>query len=137
MLRSARNYDKAAFAAASAIKKFEPTRTQQSQAKEADINTIVKRFAVTGMLPQRSDTPLDIDFDDVFDFQSAQNAVRRAQEMFQALPAEVRKRFNDNPGEFLDFAEDEGNHAELVKMGLAKPKEDAIIDPKPADPPPA
>ena len=39
--------------------------------------------------------------------------------MFLDLPAKVRDRFKNDPGQFLEFATDPSNVDELVKMGLA------------------
>lgn len=39
------------------------------------------------------------------------------------MPSEVRKRFGNNPGVFMDFVSNPDNKEELVKLGLAvKPK---------------
>jgi hypothetical protein len=46
------------------------------------------------------------------------NTIREAQNSFMALDAEVRLRFNNDPGAFVAFCESEGNHEELRKMGL-------------------
>lgn len=104
-----------------------PSRTVQSSKDDADINVIVKRFGVTGLLPVRSDVPTYGEFDAVFDFQSAMNVIRRAQLTFESLPADVRKRFGNDPKTFVDFASDKANIDELRKMGLA-PKVAEVVD---------
>jgi len=98
-----------------------PGKAIQSQKEESDINTIVKRFGLTGQLPQNVRTPLNIDFDGVFDFQSAMNVINDAQRAFSAMPADVRKRFGNDPAEFIDFASDPKNQEEARKLGLALP----------------
>jgi len=94
----------------------------QSQAEEADINTIVKRFGITGTVPQGARAPVYSDFDEVFDFQSAMDAVNEAQRSFMAMPWDVRKRFGNDPQEFVAFCSDESNIPEMRKMGLAIPE---------------
>lgn len=108
-----------------------PSRTIQSGKEETDVNTIVRRFAVTGMLPQVRDAPTYQDFADTFDFQSAMNVVRRGEAAFAALPADVRKRFGNDPGEFLTFMHDEKNIPEARILGLI-PKEEVkpVVDVK-------
>lgn len=46
---------------------------------------------------------------------------------FMTLPASVRERFANDPGEFLKFAEDPANLDEMVDMGLATYPESAIV----------
>ncbi|QCQ85030.1 internal scaffolding protein [Blackfly microvirus SF02] len=102
--------------------------TVQADADDADINTIVRRFGLTGVMPQGLVPPTYADFDEVFDFHSAQIAVARASEMFMAMPADIRNRFMNDPQVFLDYAENPANIDGLRELGLAVPK---------AAPPPA
>ena len=95
--------------------------TQQSFAEEADINTIVDRFMKSGVLPNPAVMPQYIDYEGVFDFQSAMNVVRQADENFMRLPARVRARFNNSPQAFLEFFADEGNRVEAEALGLVLP----------------
>lgn len=94
---------------------------QQSFAEEVDINTIVRRFGLTGEVPQNVRMPIDADFVAVTDFHSAMNAVRAAEEEFGRLPASVRERFGHDPGKLIAFMEDAGNREEAVKLGLVVP----------------
>lgn len=96
--------------------------TKQSFAEEADINTIVRRFGLTGQLPVDVAVPQFVDFDGVIDYHSAMIQVRAAQEGFMQLPASVRERFHNEPGELVAFVSDEANRAEAEKLGLVIPK---------------
>lgn len=139
-VRAPYNYDADAVSQATGLTCPEPTLTQQHQEEEANINTIVRRFGVTGHLPNIPVPPRYADFEDVFDFQSAQNLIRQAQESFDALPADVRHRFNHDPAQFLAFVEAPGNEAELAKLGLRTPQpgnSPPAAPPAPADTPPA
>lgn len=120
-MRNPYNYDVDEASVASGLSCPEPTRTQQHQAAEADINLIVKRFSQTGLLPNAAKAPTYADFSEVVDFQSAQIAIRSAQEAFMTLPANVRYRFNNDPGAFVDFCSEEGNRSELIDLGLIPP----------------
>jgi len=110
-------------------------KTVQSSKDEADINTIVERFGVTGQLPQNVRTPLSGDFTEAVDFRTALDAVIEAQRSFDAMPAGVRKRFGNDPAEFVDFStarDDKGvlvNLVEMRKLGLAVPEEVVIVPP--------
>lgn len=96
--------------------------THQSFKEECDINTIVKRFGLSGELPEAVRMPTYADYTDVVDFHTAMNAIARAKEAFDAMPADVRSRFRNDPGAFVDFCSDERNRAEAEKLGLVVPK---------------
>lgn len=114
-----------------AIADDSPSLTQQSGKDEADINTIVRRFGVTGTMPVNVRAPTFADFDQVFDFQTAQNALIAARDSFMAMPADVRTRFSNDPQAFVEFCSDKENLPEMRKMGLAPPLPDP--EPAPAD----
>ena len=61
------------------------------------------------------------DFLGVSDYQTALNQVLEDEEAFDALPAKVRARFDNQPVEFLEFCSDEKNHDEMVELGLIDP----------------
>lgn len=117
------------------VDNFDPSLTQQHFKDECDINYIMRRYRETGFLvdPLKSATakPQFGDFSTAFDFHEAQNVIAKANEAFAALPSEVRKRFANDPGEFLAFMEDERNIDEAVKLGLVeKPPVKAELPPE-------
>jgi len=120
-VRSAFNYDMNAASDETALHCLDVSLAKQSFAEECDINTIVRRFNLTGELPSNVVAPTYADFEDIFDFHSAMNVVAQAHEAFGAMPAETRARFHNDPAEFLDFFNNEENRAEAVKMGLVVP----------------
>lgn len=108
--------------------------TIQSEREEADINTLVRRFGLTGQLPVNNPAPqLDM-FVDIMDYRDAQNAILEANRSFMAMPPDVRARFQNDAGAFVDFCSDPANLEEMRKLGLAVPK--AADAPPPADVPP-
>ena len=96
---------------------YDSSLTQQSFAHETDINTIVDRFMKSGVLPTPALMPQFSDYDGVFDFQSAMNVVRQADENFMRLDARVRSRFNNSPQKFLEFFADPDNRLEASALG--------------------
>lgn len=122
-LRTEFNYDMNLAGDESGLKCMDPTLTKQSFAEEVDINTIVQRFHITGELPQNVRMPAFEDFTGIFDFHGAMNAIAQARESFDAMPAEVRARFHNNPAEFVDFTTNTKNLAEARKLGLVPPEE--------------
>nr|AVQ10177.1 minor capsid protein [Gokushovirinae environmental samples] len=108
----------------------EASRAQQQFAEEADINTIVRRFGLSGQLPTGVRMPSYADFESVYDFKSAMDAVSEAREAFAALPPDLRYKFHNDPQEFVAFCSDDANLEEARKMGLVPPAE----QPSPAEP---
>lgn len=78
------------------------TLVQQQFGEEVDINTIIKRFGLTG--PPVYHEGVYGDFTGITDFASAAQAVRRAEENFMRLPAAARDRFGNDPGRFFEYA---------------------------------
>ncbi|WP_445712132.1 MULTISPECIES: hypothetical protein [Pseudomonadati] len=121
-IRNPYNYDTNLASEESALYCSDVSRTQQNAKEECDINTIVKRFNVTGQLPVQPLQPQYGDFSGVTDYHSAVNAVIAAQDAFMALPSKVRNRFANDPAAFVDFCSDEANRDELRDMGLLAPE---------------
>ena len=63
----------------------EESVVQQQFAEECDINTIVRRFGLTGELPNGVAMPVSGDFTAVTDFHTAMNLIRKSQEAFLVL----------------------------------------------------
>ncbi len=96
-------------------------RTKQSMRDECDVNVIMSKYAKTGFIDHFSRHGEDYGFASSVTFHEAMNVVTKADQMFDDLPAKARSRFNGNPGEFLDFAQDPANLAEMRELGLADP----------------
>lgn len=125
--RAPHNYDWKAASDEAAAVNLDPSMTVQSMAEDVDLNVIMRRFGVTGKMPEDFRPMAYGDFSEVFDFRSAQNALIDARERFMSLPAEVRARFGNDPQLLLEFCENPGNIDELRKMGLARVKEDSHV----------
>ena len=117
-LRSSYNYDRDAASNESALECLDESKAIQSAEEESNINTIVRRFGISGELPGGYAMPQSGDFTNIPDFHTAMNLVRKAQEEFVKVPAEVRARFNNDPGRFMDFFDDPANYDEALKLGL-------------------
>lgn len=116
------NADPNEISSASAVVFEDASLTKQSFKDECDINTIVRNFGLTGQLPVSNNVaPQYGDFTDVVDYRTALDAVIQANDSFMSLPAEVRKRFGNDPADFVDFCSDPNNRDELIKLGLVVP----------------
>lgn len=117
------------------------SRTRQEFQDECDINAIMKRYEKTGVLTHYSKRePQYIDFGDgVPDFHTAMNMMVAAETAFLTLPAVVRKRFENDPQEFVAFASNAENIGQLREWGLAAPEKaaDAPIRVEVTNPTPA
>lgn len=102
---------------------------EQSHRDSCDINFIMKKYEKTGQVQHVMDRmPNFGDFENI-DYQSSLNAVIQAQDTFMSMPAELRKRFENDPGKFLEFTQDPKNVSEMIKLGLATevPQADATL----------
>lgn len=99
---------------------FGPSKTVQAEKQKCDINQIMKRYHRTGMIDHVSKVQgqWGIDTTLITDYQSALNAVISANEKFNALPSDLRKKFDNDPSKFIAFIEDNKNYDEAVKLGL-------------------
>lgn len=120
-LRAPYNYDTDAASDESGLSCPEPTRAKQEFLEESDINTIVKRFGLTGQLPEGVRMPTYGDFTGLTDMHGAVDAIRLAQESFMTLPADIRARFDHNAARFVDFCSNASNRAEAESLGLVAP----------------
>lgn len=120
-LRAEYNYDADQASLESGLECKDDSLAVQSQKDDADINVIVERFGVTGQLPQVAQLPRYEDFEEIFDYRTAMDAVVAADRCFKQLPAKIRARFGNDPQEFVEFCSNENNLPELRRMGLARP----------------
>jgi len=127
-MRSPYNYDMNEAGDESGLECKDPTKTQQHQAEETDINYIVNRYMRTGELPNRPLPPMQGDFTDAPDMQRAMDLVVEARNAFMQQPADVRSRFNNNPVEFVNFCSNEKNRDEMRRLGLWSPEAVASWD---------
>lgn len=121
-LRAPYNYDGDQVSAETGLVCDDESLAIQSAEEESNINTIVRRFGLTGQLPDQVAMPRTGDFTNIPDFHTAMNMVRQAQEEFLRIPADVRARFQNDPQQFMQFFEKEENREEAVKLGLVLPK---------------
>lgn len=98
------------------------TRTKRSEAAACDINNIMKKYERTGVLPDLiKKNPQYGDFADVPTYQESLHLVQFSQEQFSGLSAKVRRRFHNDPVEFLAFTQNAANAEEMAKLGLMSP----------------
>ncbi len=101
-----------------------PIMTDQSFGHSSNINTIVKRYQQTGLLPQTSKQPQYLDISEVPSFEEAHATVKKSMELFNQLPSNIRKLIDNDPTKLESFISDPNNKNLLISEGLLpKPKE--------------
>lgn len=99
------------------------SHVQQAYKEECDVNNIVARFKKTGELPNMvKGNPEYGDYSDPVDYQAAHNILIKAAEQFSGLSAETRKKFDNDPARFLEWAGDSRNKKEMAHLGLLTPE---------------
>ncbi len=125
-------------------KAYNDGRTKQCHKDVCDINKIMARFQVTGTISHLEKFQgVYADFSD-FDFHEQTNKLTRGREIFDDLPAEVRREFSQSPAKFFEFVNDPANAGDLREKlpGLAwpgtqlNPKLAATEPTEPVEPPP-
>jgi phage internal scaffolding protein len=94
--------------------------TEQSHKKQCDMNVILADYARTGLIKHAKQHEGRYDDVTTQDFQEAMFIVKNAENMFNALPAAVRKQFEGRPEQFLDFVQNPDNKEQMASMGILK-----------------
>ena len=93
--------------------------TDQSDTNMVNINTIMDNYRKTGLLPNFPERIGQyIDTTKIPSYMEAQAQIRAAKELFEALPAKIRKLMNNDPKNLETFIQDEDNQSILLKYGL-------------------
>lgn len=127
-LRTPYNYDTDAASNESGLACEEPSLAQQHYKEECDINTILQKFNVTGLLPESPISPRYGDFSGIGDYHTALNRVIAAQDEFEALPAQIRARFQNDPAQLIEFLQDETNRPEAEELGLVEKAAAEVVE---------
>lgn len=110
------------------------TRTQQQYQQQCDVNYIMKQYLHTGTINHIAQKKgVYADHTKLPDYHAALNIVKSAESGFMSLDAQVRKRFQNDPQQLINFLSDPKNRPEAEKLGLVeKAKGPAIPIPIPA-----
>jgi len=109
-----------------------PSKTDKSMKKVCDINNIVKTYHKTGMLPPARKQAYYGDVSEVGNLTTALELSNQATELFNSLPATLRKQMDDSVLNLESFIANEQNAETCYEHGLLKrPKkknDDTIIN---------
>lgn len=94
--------------------------TQQHFEKECDIKEIIKKHDRTGIIQHVNRGVAQYgDYSEINEYREALDLINNAGQAFMGLPAELRKMFDNDPGEFFEFATNPDNAERMVELGLA------------------
>lgn len=120
------------------IRNDEPSLTRQEFSDECDINVIMAQYERTGVISHVSKRePLFLDMTGVPDFRTAMDMMVDAERAFMSLPAKVRKDFDNDARNFVDFAVNPENLDKMREYGLAPPAPEEppqAVPPAPVEP---
>jgi hypothetical protein len=93
--------------------------TQQHFAKETDIKTIIKKHDRTGIISHVARGVARYgDYSEINEYREALDKVNSANASFMELPSEVRAYFENDAGQFFEFATNPANDEKMVQLGL-------------------
>jgi len=127
-LRTPYNYDTDAASNESGLACEEPSLAQQHFKDECDINTILERFNITGLLPESPLSPRYGDFSGIGDYHTVMNRVMAAKDEFMTLPDQIRARFNNDPTQLIEFLQNETNRPEAEELGLVEKAAAEVVE---------
>lgn len=99
----------------------EPTMTKQALVENADINKIIKKHGISHVLTNM--TNLEVLYGEItsHDLQEAMQMNIDAEKAFMEVPADIRKKFGNDAGAFIDYATNAENLEQMRDWGLAPP----------------
>jgi len=101
----------------------EVVRVEQSHKDEVNINNIIKRHGMDLIAKTAQLQQFTYDDNPNNDFQESMNAILQAEKSFSSIPSDIRKKFDNDPAQFLDFIHNKDNQQQLVDWGLANAPE--------------
>lgn len=93
--------------------------TEQHHGETVKIHNILKQYQNTGFVQHvAARSPQFADMTSAPDFYEAQVIIANANSMFEEIPATIRKEFDNDPGQFLDFISNPENKEQIEAFGL-------------------
>ncbi len=111
-----------------------PSQTVQSDAAQADINNILRKYEAVGIVDNLNMAEAAFrDISEFTDFADAMRHAEMAESEFLKLPSKVREIFHHDVAEWLDTAHDEEKRDALVAAGIIE-AEPVVASPEPVKP---
>lgn len=91
--------------------------TKQAPSSETSVEAQLRRYVNMGLVPSAGRAPRYGDFTGIGDFHECLQRVKEAQDQFMALPPQVRKLAENDPGVFLEMTY--GGKREMIDALIA------------------
>jgi len=108
-----------------------PSRADQQWKDSCDVNKIMEKYRQTGTIThvRNAKEGKYLDLTSIPTYQEALDQIRKADSLFQEIPAKIRLKFDNNPQKLIDYLADEKNLAESIELGLRVPKpQDPVVE---------
>lgn len=105
-----------------------PSMTKQEFKNDVNMNSIMKRYRSTGILPVSNAKAVFGDFSKVYDYQTAVQKVMEIDEEFLKLPSHVRERYGNNPDMFMQAISNHQGLQALINEGIIKENSNIKVD---------
>lgn len=110
-----------------------PSMTDQQFKKDCDINHIWSKYTKTGQINHLAkNRGRFADVSEIPDLPTALMQVNEAAAAFAQIPAVLRKRFGNDPAEFIAYLQNPENMEESIKLGLRSRKDESEKPPREA-----
>ncbi len=92
---------------------------QQQFKEDCDINKIMERLEKNNALDHVSKYQTEYGFTTPMSYHDSLNIIKKADSMFNDLPAKIRDEFANNPQAFLQFVQNPKNADRAKELGIA------------------
>lgn len=101
-----------------------PSKTAKSEADQANIQTILRKYKELGIVDHLNLTEAMFpDVTEIGDFADVVRTAKAAEVEFMKMPSKIREIFNHDVATWLDYAHDEEKRASLLAEGKIQPVE--------------
>lgn len=115
----------------------EESLTDQSQADDADINVMIRKFGLMQVMatPEQMNELAALHskmYSEDVDYRASLDFIREAKVLFEELPALVRKEFDNDPMKYVEAFSDgsEENKEKLTRLGLLRENVPVVESPE-------
>lgn len=97
----------------------QPSKTDQQYKEDCDTNTILQKFMRTGQVTHLAKSQGSFqDVSEIKDLAESLQLVKDAESNFLKYPSKLRKKFNNNIHEMINWLNDPENTEEAIELGL-------------------
>lgn len=96
-----------------------PSIVEQHHTEDTLVQNILKKYDQTGVFYHVNQAQATYQDNTAFnEYQDMYDKIQSADANFKALPSEIREKFNNDTGKFLEFVNDDNNIEAMYDLGL-------------------